>query len=118
MEHDGESSPSHNGYCCWCHQSDDPFSIAGQYAHGSIWPTCPQCHRPIILVTIRKASEVSSKSRRTIYQWIDKRLVSAVRTASGAPLICLSSLFSPPDGDPALDKQGPRREKTLPKRAL
>jgi len=30
-----------------------------------------------------------------MYKWIEKGLVSTVRTATGAPLICLSSLFNP-----------------------
>lgn len=84
-------------YCVWCHQADEPLSLPGQPAVRAVAksPTCPQCHRMITFITIRKACELVSKSKRTMYEWIDKGLVSTVRSSSGAPLICLSSLFAP-----------------------
>ena len=86
-------------YCNWCHQAEEPFSSPGQPLVQNVpkSPTCPRCHRAITLITIRKACEMVSKSKRTIYQWIERGLVSTVRTARGTPLICLSSLFSPSD---------------------
>ena len=86
-------------YCGWCHQADMPFSLPGQtqVQTASKFPTCPQCHRAITLITMRKACELVSKSKRTLYQWIDKGLVSMIRSASGSPLICLTSLFIPSD---------------------
>jgi len=32
-----------------------------------------------------------------MYQWMEKGLVSTVRSSGGTPLVCLSSLFSPSD---------------------
>lgn len=86
-------------YCSWCHQADEPSSLPGQSSVQTIThsPTCPQCHRAITLITIRRACEMVSKSKRTMYQWMEKGLVSTVRSSSGTPLVCLSSLFSPSD---------------------
>ncbi len=84
-------------YCGWCHQTDEPLLLPGK----PIMPvsqetvSCPQCHWEIILVSISKASEVAGVSRKTIYQWIDKGLVSTVRSSSGRLRVCFSSLFSP-----------------------
>jgi hypothetical protein len=86
-------------YCSWCHQADEHSSLPGQPPVQGITksPTCPQCHRSITLITIRRACEMVSKSKRTMYQWIEKGMVSTVRCSSGAPLICLTSLFAPTD---------------------
>ena len=88
---------SMRNYCSWCHQADEPSSLPGQSSVQTITksPTCPQCHRAITLITIRRACEMVSKSKRTMYQWMEKGLVSTVRSSSGTPLVCLSSLFSP-----------------------
>jgi len=84
-------------YCTWCHQADEPLSLPGKPPVQNIIksPTCPHCHRAITLITIRRACEMVSKSKRTMYQWMEKGLVSTVRSSSGTPLVCLSSLFSP-----------------------
>lgn len=82
-------------YCSWCHQADEPSSLPGSVQTTRNSPSCPQCQRAIILITIRKACEMVSKSKRTMYQWMEKGLVSTVRSSSGTPLVCLSSLFSP-----------------------
>ena len=84
-------------YCTWCHQADEPSSLPGQPTEQGIAksPTCPRCHRTITLITIRKACDLVCKSKRTMYQWIDKGLVSIVRSTSGTPLVCFSSLFVP-----------------------
>ena len=83
-------------YCSWCHQTNDPLLLLQerlvQVSHNSF--ACPQCNRTIILISVRKASEIAGVSRKTIYQWIDKGLISTVRNASGRLLICFSSLFS------------------------
>ena len=86
-------------YCPWCHQADEPCSLPGQPTVQGIAksPTCPRCHRAITLITIRRACEMVNKSKRTMYQWINNGLVSKVRSASGAPLVCFSSLFAPSD---------------------
>src|SRR5713101_1165728 len=84
-------------YCSWCHQADEPLSLPAQPPALTISksPLCPQCHRPVTLVTIGRACEIVSKSKRTIYQWMENGLISTVRTSGGAPLICFSSLFTP-----------------------
>lgn len=94
-------------YCAWCHQAEEPLSLPGQPFVQSIpkAPTCPSCQCIITLVTIRKACELVCKSKRTIYQWIEKGLVSTVRTASGTPLVCLSSLFAPRDEESGESQQ-------------
>ena len=88
-----------NSYCSWCHQTEDCLQIPGKpLMHNSAkYPSCPQCSREIKLITIRRACEVVSKSKKTIHEWVNKGLVSTVRSASGTPLICLSSLFVPSD---------------------
>ena len=81
-------------YCSWCHQSNRLLSQPSvQNTPKS--PICPLCHRTVTLITIRRACDLVSKSKKTIYTWIDKGLVTVVRSASGGPLICLSSLFIP-----------------------
>jgi hypothetical protein len=84
-------------YCSWCHQTDDGGQPADQPAmHNALaYPNCPKCSRLIKLITIRKACEVVSKSKKTIHEWMNKGLVSSMRSASGTPLICYSSLFVP-----------------------
>lgn len=82
-------------YCRWCHQANDPLSE--QHRNPPKAMTCPQCQHEITLITIRKACELVGVSKTTIYTWIDRGLVSTVRTASGRLLICLSSLFLPSD---------------------
>jgi len=42
---------------------------------------------------------VVNVSRKTIYLWIEKGLVSTVRIAGGRQLVCFSSLFRKPDKD-------------------
>lgn len=109
-------------YCTWCHQAEESFSLPGQPLVQSIpkSPTCPRCHRAITLITIRKACELVSKSKRTIYQWIEKRFVSTVRTASGSPLVCLSSLFAPRDEETGESVQQQRTvgKESVQKRAI
>ncbi len=108
-------------YCGWCHQSDDALSLPGQLLpQNAPSPACPQCHRSITLVAIRKACELVGKSKRTIYQWIDKGLVSTVRSASGAPLICMSSLFAPADekAHESSQKRHDQMKKTVRKGAI
>jgi hypothetical protein len=84
-------------FCNWCHQGD--AGLASQekpvVQASAKAPICPQCRRGITLVTIPKACEIVSVSRKTMYQWIDKGLVSTMRSASGRLLICLTSLFGP-----------------------
>jgi excisionase family DNA binding protein len=46
------------------------------------------------LIGITAAAEVVKVSRKTIYQWIEKGLVSTVRSAAGRQLVCFSSLFN------------------------
>ena len=88
-------------YCTWCHQTDEFLTSPGKpIAPISLKsPTCPQCHREITLMTFPRACQIVGISRKTMYQWVDKKLVSAVRSASGRLLICFSSLFDPSDED-------------------
>lgn len=109
-------------YCSWCHQADEPLSLPGQPAmpNNPKSPTCASCHRPIMLITISKACELVSKSKRTLYQWIEKGLVSVVRTSGGTPLVCLSSLFAPSEHEVREHLQSKRDElkKSVRKRAV
>ena len=84
-------------YCGWCHQTDDPLLLPGKRIVLALQKSfaCPQCHREIALISLRKAAEIAGVSRKTIYQWINKGLVSTVRIANGRLLICFSSLFKP-----------------------
>jgi excisionase family DNA binding protein len=45
------------------------------------------------LVTIQRASELASVSRRTIYNWINENKVDYVRTAGGSIRIIADTLF-------------------------
>ncbi len=99
-------------YCNWCHQADDLKPPTSQpTARGSKKsPTCPQCHRGITLVSIPKACDAIGMSKKTIYKWIDKGLVSRVRTAGGRSLICFSSLFVPlAEKDDEYSDTGPKK---------
>jgi excisionase family DNA binding protein len=82
-------------YCGWCHQADEPLLLPGnppvRNSPNSL--ACPQCRREIALIQIHQACKIVGVSRKTMYQWIDKGQVSAVRSASGRLLICFSSLF-------------------------
>lgn len=55
-----------------------------------------------------------------MYQWIENGLVSVVHIASGAPLICYSSLFAPSDEElrEYLQENRQRVEKTVRKREV
>jgi excisionase family DNA binding protein len=44
-------------------------------------------------ITIMRACEVAGVSRRTIYNWIEKQLVTTKRTAGGSTRILESSLW-------------------------
>jgi excisionase family DNA binding protein len=48
----------------------------------------------ITLISITAAAQVVNVSRKTIYQWIEKGLISTVRSAAGRQLVCFSSLFN------------------------
>jgi hypothetical protein len=109
-------------YCSWCHQADEPLSLPGQAPMPNTPKslTCPSCYRPIMLITICKACELVSKSKRTLYQWIERGLVSTVRTTSGTPLVCLTSLFAP-SNEEAREHFRPKRdvlEQTVRKREV
>jgi excisionase family DNA binding protein len=84
-----------DNFCTWCHQSN-PLALPETPAlQDSVRrPKCPRCHRSISFVGVTSAAKVMSVSRKTIYQWIDKGLVTTCRTASGRQLICYSSLFN------------------------
>src|SRR6266566_2281151 len=88
-------------YCEWCHQGDGSVALPAvpslQNAMRS--PRCPKCERVIALISITTASQVVNVSRKTIYLWIEKGLVSTVRIAGGRQLVCFSSLFRKPDKD-------------------
>lgn len=109
-------------YCSWCHQADEPLSLPSQPSTQDITksPTCPQCHRAITLITIRRACEIVNKSKRTMYQWMGNGLVSTLRTSSGTSLVCLSSLFSPSDEEAHqhLRERRGALEKSVRKRAV
>jgi hypothetical protein len=83
-------------YCTWCHQSDesDATPETPQSPDPVRCPKCPRCHRNILLVGITSAAKVMSVSRKTIYRWIEKGLVTTCLTASGRQLVCYSSLFN------------------------
>jgi excisionase family DNA binding protein len=85
-----------DSYCPWCHQTEHIFAMPETPALQDPVrsPKCPQCHRLISLVGITSAAKVMNVSRKTIYQWIDKGLVTTCRTASGRQLVCYSSLFN------------------------
>jgi excisionase family DNA binding protein len=81
--------------CSWCHQNDVilfPGVLSAQDTHRS--PRCPGCARVITLISITAAAQVVNVSRKTIYQWIEKGLISTVRSAAGRQLVCFSSLFN------------------------
>jgi len=82
--------------CTWCHQSNESFAMPETPALQDPvrCPKCPRCHRSISLVGITSAAKVMNVSRKTIYRWIDKGLVTTCRTASGRQLVCYSSLFN------------------------
>jgi len=56
---------------------------------------CPQCSKPVELVTVNHASHVSKVSRKTIYNWITQDKVHAYETAGGQIRVCLESLIRP-----------------------
>ena len=83
-------------YCEWCHQAEGhqlprlPNAVdAGLH--------CPECDRPILLVSIRTACQLVQKHPRTIYTWISKEWVRAIKLTDTRPMICYSTLFNPPD---------------------
>jgi excisionase family DNA binding protein len=88
-------------FCTWCHQGGHAIEIPGTPALQDPirCPKCPLCHRAISLVGITSAARVMNVSRKTIYQWIEKGLVTTCRTASGRQLVCYSSLFRVADAD-------------------
>jgi excisionase family DNA binding protein len=45
------------------------------------------------LVSILRAAEICGVSRRTIYVWLDKGKIEAIRTAGGCVRIFTDSLF-------------------------
>ena len=85
-----------DSYCPWCHQTEQSLAIPETPALQDPvrCPKCPRCHRAISLVGITSAAKVMNVSRKTIYQWIEKGLVTTCRTASGRQLVCYSSLFN------------------------
>jgi excisionase family DNA binding protein len=84
-----------DSYCTWCHQSDLPFVMPETPPPPDPLrgPKCPRCHRGIFLIGITNAAKVMNVSRKTIYHWIEKGLITTCRTASGRQLVCYSSLF-------------------------
>jgi excisionase family DNA binding protein len=86
-----------NGFCLWCHQIDDDSAPTNGLNRPNFRQSasCPQCGRSIALVSIPTAAQIVKVSRKTIYDWLQKGLVSSVRTCGGRQLVCLSSLFDP-----------------------
>src|SRR5262245_37660431 len=90
--------------CSWCHQDNKSVHPIRKGKVGQSPALCPICHRPILLVSIQQASQLVNRSRKTIYQWIGKRRITAVRGANGRLYICSSSLFWPQEvTDPSDD---------------
>ena len=92
-------------YCEWCHQGDHsvPLPAVPSLQNALKSPRCPKCQRGIALISITTASQVVNVSRKTIYLWIEKGLVSTVRIAGGRQLVCFSSLFSKSDRKDSAD---------------
>jgi|SRR5436190_9036989 len=91
-------------YCEWCHQGDHSVIPAVPSLQNALkFPRCPKCQRGIALISITTASQVVNVSRKTIYLWIEKGLVSTVRIAGGRQLVCFSSLFSKSDRKDSVD---------------
>jgi hypothetical protein len=88
-------------HCYWCHQTGDPTLSVGESIPQRINTSikCPQCQRPITLITIRKACELVGVCKKTMYCWICKGRVHTLKIASGRKMICLSSLLAPNDLD-------------------
>lgn len=84
--------------CAWCHQNGESRTSRNGSSL-TVKSSCPKCDRPIELVTIMHASQLTGKSTKTIYTWMEKGLISYRRLASGARLVCLSSLFLPVEGN-------------------
>ena len=82
--------------CSWCHQGNNSVKtpVVPLLQHSLKSPRCPLCQRAIALVSVTTASAAVNVSRKTIYQWIEKGLVSTVRSAGGRQLVCFSSLFN------------------------
>lgn len=93
--HQEKSAPQ---YCAWCHQNGELRSSRNGSSL-TVKSNCPKCDRPVELVTIMHASQLTGKSTKTIYTWMEKGLISYRRLASGARLVCLSSLFLPAEGN-------------------
>jgi hypothetical protein len=98
-------------YCDWCHQADDLKTPAIQSVVRGSGTSCPECRRRIILVGIPRAADAIGMSTKTMYKWIQKGLVSSVRTPGGRTLICFSSLFVPPEESD--DSQSPHKVKKV-----
>ena len=94
-----------DNYCTWCHQSNQSFAKpeTPELQDAVRCPKCPRSHRRISLVGITNAAKVMNVSRKTIYQWIEKGLVTTCRIASGRQVICYSSLFN---GKPTTEEEG------------
>ncbi len=87
-------------YCELCHQADDhvpPQLVIG--TPSAIYPDCSQtcsaCSRKIILIDIKIACQITRKSRKTMYAWIKKGLVTTLLLADMRQLVVYSSLFLP-----------------------
>lgn len=87
-------------YCKLCHQVDD-FEFPRLAARSSseadaIYPTiCRSCGREIFLIDITLAGRIAGITRKTIYNWINKGLITTVRFANNRQMIVYSSLFLP-----------------------
>lgn len=92
-------------YCDWCHQAYGSFTLELKSKPiGSQPCNCPECHREITLVNVNRAMEIVQKSRKTIYVWMRDGQISFVRDARGRRLICMSSLFLPPDDEDDMER--------------
>lgn len=83
-------------YCTRCHQADDymPPEISNRVRARQTL-VCPSCRREVVLVSIPLAAKIVSRSRKTIYDWMEKGRISFELDAANRRLIWYSSLFHP-----------------------
>jgi hypothetical protein len=83
-----------------CHQADGhslPQLVleTSSATHSNYSQICPTCNRDVILIDINMACQIIGKTRKTIYTWIKKGLITTVYLADSRQLIIYSSLFLP-----------------------